>query len=157
MTRRYARSPRGERALGHVPKNWGQSITLAAGIGLRGLVAPLRLIGSMNSVAFEAYIEQFVCPLLRPGDIVVVDNLSAHKQKCIRALLEAVGAQLLYLPPYSPDYSPIEPCWSKVKTVLRSLAARTVDALDDAVVTALRAITPRDAKGWFRLCGYPVP
>jgi transposase len=140
-----------------VPKNWGQSITIAAGIGLRGLVAPLRLIGSMNSAAFAAYVEQFVCPLLRPGDIVVVDNLSAHKQSCIRALVEAVGARLLYLPPYSPDFSPIEPCWSKVKTALRSLAARTVEALDDAVVTALRAITPQDAKGWFRLCGYAVP
>lgn len=157
MTRAYVRAPRGERAVGDVPKNWGKSITIAAGIGLRGLVAPLRLIGSMNSDSFEAYVEQFVCPVLQPGDIVVVDNLSAHKQKSIRALVEASSARLLYLPPYSPDLSPIEPCWSKVKTFLRAAAARTLDALDGALVEALRSISPSDAKGWFRLCGYPVP
>lgn len=157
MTRHYARSARGERAIGDAPKNWGKSITLAAGIGMRGLVAPLRMIGSMNSDAFEAYVAQFVCPELKPGDIVIVDNLSAHKQKSIRSLIDATGAHLLYLPPYSPDFSPIEPCWSKVKTFLRAAAARTLEALDEAVVSALRAITPQDAKGWFRLCGYPVP
>lgn len=157
MTRAYARAPRGERAVGNVPKNWGQSITIAAGIGLRGLVAPLRLIGSMNSDTFEAYVEQFVCPVLRPGDVVVVDNLSAHKRTSVRTLIEAAGARLLYLPPYSPDLSPIEPCWSKVKTFLRSAAARTLEALDDALVAALHSISPSDAKGWFRLCGYPVP
>lgn len=157
MTRRYARSPRGQRALGHVPKNWGKSVTIAAGIGLRGLVAPLRLVGSMNSELFEAYIEQFVCPLLRPADIVILDNLSAHRRARIRELVESAGARLLYLPPYSPDFSPIEPCWSKVKTFLRALAARTVDSLDEALLTALRSISPQDAKGWFRHCGYPVP
>jgi transposase len=157
MTRAYALAPRGERAVGYVPKNWGDSITLAAGIGLRGLVAPLRLIGSMTGEVFEAYVEQFVCPILRPKDIVIVDNLSAHKQASVQRLIESAGAHLLYLPPYSPDMSPIEPCWSKVKAVLRGLGARTLKKLDRAIVRALGAITSTDAEGWFRLCGYGVP
>jgi transposase len=157
MTRAYARAPRGERAVGYVPKNWGDSITLAAGLGLRGLVAPLRLIGSMTAEAFEAYVDQFVCPVLRPKDVVIVDNLSAHKQTAIRRLVESAGAELLYLPPYSPDMSPIEPCWSKVKSALRGLGARTVRKLDRAIVRALSLVTPADAEGWFRLCGYAVP
>lgn len=138
-----------------MPKNWGQSITVAAGIGLRGLVAPLRLIGSMTSDVFEAYIEQFVCPELRAGDIVIIDNLSAYKRGSIAGLLSRVGATLRFLPPYSPDLSPIEPCWSKVKQLIRTAAARSLEALDEAIVTALRAVTPADARGWFRRCGYP--
>lgn len=157
MTRAYALAPRGERALGHVPKNWGDSITIAAGIGLRGLIAPLRLIGSMTSDVFEAYVEQFVCPELREGDIVVVDNLSAHKRSSIAQFVENAKAKFRFLPPYSPDLSPIEPCWSKVKHIIRSLQARTLDALDAAIVTGLRAVTTSDARGWFGHCGYPVP
>jgi transposase len=157
MTRAYARALRGVRALGHVPKNWGDSITLAAGIALRGLIAPLRLIGSMTGDVFEAYVEQFVCPELRPGDVVVVDNLSAHKRAAVGALVENAKASIRFLPPYSPDLSPIEPCWSKVKQIIRSLQARTLEALDLAIVQGLRAVTCSDARGWFRLCGYRVP
>ena len=157
MTRAYARAPRGERAVGHVPKNWGESITLSAGIALRGLMAPLRLVGSMTADVFEAYIEQFVCPELRAGDIVIVDNLSAHKRASIAGLVAGVGASPRYLPPYSPDLSPIEPCWSKVKELIRAAAARTVEALDEAIVKALRAVNTADARGWFRHCGYRVP
>ena len=159
MTRPYARAPSGVRALGHVPKNWGDSITIAAGIGLRGLIAPLRLIGSMTSTSdvFEACVEQFVCPELRPGDIVIVDNLSAHKRTSIGQLLENARARLRFLPPHSPDLSPIEPCWPKVKHVIRSLQARSLEALDDAIVHGLRAVTCSDARGRFRHCGYPVP
>jgi transposase len=157
MTRAYARAPRGERVLGYVPKNWGDSITLVAGIALRGLVAPLRLIGSMTAEVFEAYIAQFVSPVLRPGDIVIVDNLSAHKSSAIARLISDAGATLRYLPPYSPDLSPIEPCWSKVKTIVRAAAARTLKTLDTAICTALRSISPSDARGWFRHCGYAVP
>jgi transposase len=147
MTRAYARALRGVRALGHVPKNWGDSITIAAGIALRGLIAPLRLIGSMTGDVFEAYIEQFVCPELRPGDVVVVDNLSAHKRAAVGALVENAKASIRFLPPYSPDLSPIEPCWSKVKHIIRSLQARTLEALDLAIVQGLRAVTCSDARG----------
>lgn len=157
MTRAYARAPRGERAVGYVPKNWGESITLAAGVALRGLIAPLRLIGSMRADVFEAYVEQFVCPELRAGDIVIVDNLSAHKRASIAGLVARAGARLRYLPPYSPDFSPIEPCWSKVKELIRAAAARTVEALDEAIVKALRAVSTTDARGWFGHCGYRVP
>jgi transposase len=157
MTRTYARAPRGERAVGYVPKNWGESLTLSAGIALRGLIAPLRLVGSMTADVFEAYVEQFVCPELRAGDIVIVDNLSAHKRASLAGLVASVGASLKYLPPYSPDLSPIEPCWSKVKELIRAAAARTVEALDEAIVKALRAVSTTDARGWFGHCGYRVP
>lgn len=129
-------------------------MTLCAGIALRGVVAPLYLHGSMTGEFFEAYVEQFLVPELRPDDIVVMDNLSVHKMVAVRRLIEQAGALLLFLPPYSPDFSPIEPAWSKVKALLRGSAARTYDALLDAVTAALRAITPDDARGWFRLCGY---
>jgi transposase len=154
MARFCARAQRGQRAVGHVPKNWGDSVTLCAGLALRGLIAPLYLHGSMNGDVFEAYVEQFLVPELRPGDLVVMDNLSAHKRASVRAIIEQAGAKLLFLPPYSPDFSPIEPAWSKVKALLRRSAARTYDALLDAATAALRAITPSDARGWFRLCGY---
>lgn len=154
MARFCARALRGQRAVGHVPKNWGDSVTLCAGIALRGLIAPLYLHGSMNGDVFEAYIEQFLVPELRSGDIVVMDNLSAHKRASVRTLIEQAGAKLVFLPPYSPDFSPIEPAWSKVKALLRRSAARTYDALLEAVTSALHAITLNDARGWFRLCGY---
>jgi transposase len=154
MARSCARSVRGSRAVGHVPKNWGDSVTLCAGIALRGLVAPLYLHGSMTGEVFEAYVEQLLVPELRPGDVAVMDNLSVHKMVAVRKHIEQVGAQLLFLPPYSPDFSPIEPAWSKVKALLRRSAARTYDALLEAVTSALRAITKADAAGWFRLCGY---
>jgi transposase len=154
LARTCARSARGVRAVGAVPKNWGESVTLCAAIGLRGIVAPLYLHGSMTGEIFDAYVEQFLVPELRPGDIVVMDNLSVHKLASVREHITGAGAQLLFLPPYSPDFSPIEPAWSKIKAVLRKLAARSYDALLDAVVAALRAVTPRDARGWFTHCGY---
>jgi len=154
MTRRYARAPKGQRAHGDAPKNWGDSVSLAAGIGLRGLVAPLVLRGSMTGDAFEAYVEQFVLPLLQPGDMLVWDNLGAHKIKRVRELVESVGASIVFLPPYSPDLNPIEMAWSKVKTILRGHAARSWEQLVDAVVAALSAITCSDIANWFRHCGY---
>jgi transposase len=154
MARTCARAPRGERALGAVPKNWGDSVTLCAAISLRGIVAPLYLHGSLTGEVFDAYVEQFLVPELRPGDIVVMDNLSVHKLSSVRAQIEAAGAKLLFLPPYSPDFSPIEPAWSKVKALLRKAAARTYDSLLEAVAAALRAVTSSDARGWFGMCGY---
>ena len=157
MTRSHARAPRGERAVDAVPKNWGDSLTVVAGLSLEGILAPMMLHGAMNARAFEAYIEQALAPVLRDGDLVVMDNLAAHKRPIIRDLIEAKGAKLLYLPPYSPDFNPIEPSWSKFKAVLRKLKARSTQTLYAAVTSALRAITPRDAIGWFQHCGHRVP
>jgi transposase len=157
MTRAYGRAPTHERVYGSVPKNWGDNVTLCAGISCDGLIAPLRLIGSMNADCFEAYVETLVVPELRPGDIVIMDNLSAHK--CVRAaeLIAGAGAELVFLPPYSPDLNPIEMIWSKVKSVLRTIGARTFDALEDAIVVALRAITQDDMTNCIRHAGYVVP
>ena len=156
MTRAYGRAPTCERVYGSVPKNWGNNITLSAGLTCDGLIAPLRVIGAMNADVFEAYIEQFVVPELRVDDVVVMDNLSAHKRTSIGAMVAHAGAQLVYLPPYSPDLNPIEMVWSKAKAVLRSLAARTFDQLEDAIVVALRAITPTDAINCIRHAGYLI-
>ena len=157
MTRAYGRAPTHERVYGSVPKNWGDNVTLSAGLTSDGLIAPLRLVGAMNSDIFEAYIEQFVVPELRPDDVVVMDNLSAHKRVSIGAMIAAAGAELVYLPPYSPDLNPIEMIWSKVKSVLRTLAARTFEALEEAIVIALRAVSPDDALNCIRHAGYAVP
>jgi transposase len=157
MARAYGRAPTHERVYGSVPKNWGDNITLSAGLTCEGLIAPLRLIGSLDADIFEAYIEQFVVPELRPGDLVVMDNLSAHKRASVGAMIVAAGAELVFLPPYSPDLNPIEMVWSKVKSVLRTLAARTFEALEEAIVTALRSISPADATNCIRHAGYAVP
>ena len=157
MTRSHARAPRGERAVDAVPKNWGDSLTVVAGLSLQGIVAPMMLDGAMNARAFEAYVEQALVPVLRKGDLVIMDNLAAHKRPIIAELIQAKGAELLYLPPYSPDFNPIEPSWSKFKAVLRKLKARSTQALYAGVAFALRTITPSDSKGWFRHCGHYVP
>ena len=156
MTRTYGRAPTNERVYGSVPKNWGDNITLSAGLTRDGLIAPLRLIGAMNSDVFEAYVEQFVVPELRPGDVVVMDNLSAHKRASIGALIAGAGAELVYLPPYSPDLNPIEMVWSKVKAVLRTIGARTFDELEEAIVIALAAISSTDAANCIAHAGYSL-
>jgi transposase len=157
MTRAYGRAPTHERVYGSVPKNWGDNITLSAGLTTQGLIAPLRLVGAMDADIFEAYVEQFVMPELRPRDVVVMDNLSAHKRKSVGAMIASAGAELVFLPPYSPDLNPIEMVWSKVKSVLRTLAARTFDALEEAIVIALQAISADDAANCIRHAGYAVP
>jgi len=154
MTRAYGRALTCERVYGSVPKNWGDNVTLCAGLTCDGLIAPLRIDGAMDGDTFEAYIEQFVVPELRPGDIVLMDNLSSHKRTSIGGLIAKAGADLVYLPPYSPDLNPIEMIWSKVKSVLRKIAARSLDALDDAILVALRAVSPAYAAGCFRHAGY---
>jgi transposase len=156
MTRAYGRAPTNQRVYGSVPKNWGDNITLSAGLTCDGLIAPLRLVGAMNSDIFEAYIEQFVVPELRPGDVVVMDNLSAHKRASIGAMIAAAGAELVYLPPYSPDLNPIEMIWSKVKSVLRTIGARTFDELEDAIIIALAAISASDATNCIVHAGYSL-
>ena len=154
MARRYGRGYRGARVEGYVPKNWGESVTLIAGIGHRGLMAPLILNGSMTGDAFEAYIEQAVVPHIGPGDVLVWDNLGAHRRARVRDLVEMAGASILFLPPYSPDLNPIELAWSKLKTLLRGSVARSPEALESAVADAFSSITREDILHWMQHCGY---
>ena len=157
MTPTYAWSLKGQRAPGSAPKNWGDSVTVAAGLSLReGIVAPLQLLGSMDGVHFEAYLEQFLLPQMRPGQFLVLDNLGAHKTVAAREACRKAGVWLVFLPPYSPDLNPIEKAWSKLKSLLRRAAARTLKDLERELAVALRAIRPCDALGWFRSSGLAV-
>ena len=154
MTARYGWAPRGERATGSAPRNYGPNVTLVTSLSLAGLGPPMVLEGPMTTRAFEAYVEHLLVPTLRPGQLVILDNLSAHTSQRTRTLLEAAGCTLRFLPPYSPDFSPIEWAFAKLKTWLRRVAARTAEALDAAIVDGLRQITRADATGWFIGCGY---
>lgn len=156
MTRLFGRAPRGDRVHDAVPKNHGQNVSVLGALSCQGIDAVMTIDGAVDAAVFRVYVEQVLVPTLAPGDVVIMDNLSAHKGNAIRAAIEAAGAQLLYLPPYSPDLSPIEPCWSKLKTCLRAAKARTRDALDAALTLALDTITPADARSWFRHCGYAL-
>jgi transposase len=154
MTRLYGRAPRGERVVGTVPQHDGATVTMLAALGNHGVEAVLTLDGATDAEVFRVYVEQVLGPTLRPGDTVIMDNLRAHKAAGIREAIERTGARLQYLPPYSPDLSPIEPCWSKLKTALRTAKARTREALEHAIAQALATITVSDAHSWFHPCGY---
>jgi transposase len=154
LSRLYGRAPRGERALGSVPINYGTNLTLLGALGIRGVEALMTVEGATDGDVFRVYVEQILCPTLRDGDLVVMDNLGAHKVAGIGEAIEARGAQLRYLPPYSPDLSPIEQCWSKLKTALRAAGARTRRALERALKQGLSTITESDAVAWFAHCGY---
>jgi transposase len=156
MTRRYGRATPGQRVVDHVPNNYGANQTLLAALSLAGLDAPWVVDGAVNGAIFHCWVSEVLCPTLRPGDIVLWDNLSAHKVAGVEALLTARGARLLPLSPYSPDFNPIEPCWSKIKTSLRRAKARTLEALLDAIKQALDMVTAADIPGWFAHCGYPI-
>lgn len=156
MTRVYGRAPSGERVVGSVPNNYGPNLTMVGAMGLEGVSAAMSVEGAMNGAVFRVFVEQVLAPTLSADDVVVMDNLSSHKVKGIREAIEHQGARLLYLPPYSPDFSPIEQCWSKVKTWLRKAKARTVEALDRAIVEALDQVSSSDARGWFQHCGYCI-
>jgi transposase len=156
MTRSYARAPRGQRVKEATPQGRWQILTMLAALSTRGLEAPMTIAEPTDGDIFLAYLEQVLCPRLRPGQVVIMDNLAAHKVAGVRELIEAAGARLLYLPPYSPDLNPIEQAWSKVKQMLRALKARTADALENAVAQALAAITPENAVAWFSHCGYSL-
>jgi transposase len=156
MTRLFGRAAPGQRVVEATSGYSGEHYTVVATLGLKGVTAPWIIEGAMNGIAFETYVEQVLLPTLQPGDLVVMDNLSAHKSAAIRSSIETRGAQLQWLPPYSPDLNPIELCWAKVKTVLRSLKARTFDALVDALADALSTINPADVIAWFAHCGYAV-
>jgi len=156
LTPTYARAPRGQRAHGQAPRNYGRTTTLVAALTPTGLQAPMTLLGALDSDAFAVYVREFLLPTLTPGTLVILDNLSVHQRADIRALFDAAGCDLLFLPPYSPDFNPIELIFSKLKTRLRRLAARTQEALEDAIAEALTSLSPQDAANCFRHCGYPV-
>jgi transposase len=154
LTRLYGWAPHDQRASGSVPRNHGKNTTLVAALAPDGLQVPWMIEGAMNTEAFQWYITEQLAPTLRPGQIVVVDNLSVHKAARIRQALEARHCQLLFLPPYSPDFTPIEQAFSKIKAILRGLGARSKEALWEAVGLAVEAITPADAIAWFAHAGY---
>ena len=156
MTRRYGRGPRGKRVQDATPKNWGRNVTVLGSLSCQGLEAVMTVEGATDAAVFRAYVSQVLAPTLQPGDVVVMDNLGAHKVDGIQSVIEARGAILRYLPPYSPDYSPIESCWSKLKTCLRGIKARTRDALDAALSLAIHTVSSSDAHGWFAHCGYSL-
>ena len=149
MTRLYARTKKGERAVDYAPHGHWSTTTLVAALSAQGAIAPMVLDGPMDRVSFEAYIEQVLIPALAPGSIVVMDNLSAHKSPAIAEMIHAARAELWYLPPYSPDLNPIELMWSKVKTSLRRAKARTQEALFDAIAEALEDVTPEQSHNFF--------
>lgn len=154
LTPLYARSPRGERAFGSVPRNRRANTTLLAGLSLDGIQAPMILEGAVDPLAFETYVEHVLAPSLKPGQVVVLDNLSVHTGVRVRQMIEARGGQILFLPAYSPDFTPIEEAFSKLKAWLRRVGARTREALLEAIAEALERITTQDAHGWFWHCGY---
>jgi transposase len=154
MTRDYGRGERGERVVGSKPANWGNNLTLIGALDLKGVRALMTVEGGTTGEVFEAYVEQVLGPRLRRGDIVVMDNLGSHKVDGIQEHIERRGAKLIYLPPYSPDLNPIEQCWSKLKAILKKLAAKTRNDLDAAIASALLTVCTSDCAGWFSHCGY---
>jgi transposase len=157
MTPLYAYAPRGQRAKGSVPRNYGAIMTLIASLSLSGMGPAFLLDGSADGTAFEIYVEQILAPTLKVGQLVVLDNLSIHLSPRVKAAVEARGCRLLFLPAYSPDFSPIEEAFSKLKSLLRQKQARTREDLREAIAAALTLITEQDALGWFTHCGYPPP
>jgi transposase len=154
MARRHGRAPRGQRLRASVPHGHWKTTTFIGGLRLSGMTAPMVLDGPMTGAWFLAYVEQILVPTLRPGDVVILDNLAAHKNAAARRAIEAVGARLLFLPPYSPDLNPIENAFSKLKALLRKAAARTVEQLWKAIAQAIDAFTPAECTNYFAAAGY---
>jgi transposase len=155
MTRLRARAPRGERAYGEVPRNRGKNTTLIASVTLEGGMGEAMTIeGATDALAFEAYVEHILAPTLTEGQVVVLDGLGAHRPQRVRELVETTGAELLFLPSYSPDLNPIEEAFSKIKNIVRKAQARTREGLVEAIALALSAVTLEDVAGWFAHCGY---
>lgn len=154
MTRRYGRAPSGQRVGEGAPAGHWRTLTLLGALTAEGMLASMTIESPTDGDVFLAYLEQVLCPRLQPGQIVIMDNLSAHKVAGVRSLIEACGAQRLYLPPYSPDFNPIEKAWSKIKQLLRTAKARMLDVLEEAAAQAIAAITADNAIAWFTYCGY---
>ena len=156
MTRRYGRAPRGERIREATPAGHWNTLTLLGAMTQQGMLASMTVESPTDGDVFLAYLDEVLCRQLQAGQVVVMDNLSMHKVAGVRERIEAVGATLLYLPPYSPDFNPIEQAWSKIKQKLRSAQARTVEALEAAVAQALATVTSQDATAWFHHCGHAI-
>jgi transposase len=154
MARLYGRSARGERCRAPVPHGHWKTTTFVGGLRLSGMTAPMVVDGAMNGAVFLAYVKTQLVPTLSPGDIVILDNLPAHKPVAVRRAIEAVGAELRFLPPYSPDFNPIEMAFSKMKAWLKKTAARSRAALERAITEAIDRITPTDCSGYFTATGY---
>lgn len=154
MARLRGRAPRGERLRASLPHGHWNTTTFIGGLRLTGMDAPMVIDGPINGEIFQAYVEQVLVPTLRPGDLVIMDNLGSHKSAAVRRAIEVAGAELRFLPPYSPDFNPIENAFSKLKALLRKTAARTRDALWDAVADAIDAFTPDECANYFTAAGY---
>lgn len=156
MTRLYGRARRGQRIREGTPDGRWRTVTMLGAVSHKGWQAVMTIESSTDGDVFLAYLKDVLCPTLQAGQVVVMDNLAAHKVDGVRALIEATGAELRYLPPYSPDFNPIEPCWSVVKQRLRQLKARSLAALDKAIPQALSLVSPTIAENCFRHCGYSL-
>jgi transposase len=154
MARLRGRARKGERLRAGIPHGHWKTTTFVAGLRLDGIAAPMVLDGPINRDAFQAYVDQVLVPALKPGDVVVMDNLSSHKGPAVRRAIEAAGANLLYLPPYSPDFNPIENAFAKLKALLRKAAVRTIGALWDQIGTILNLFTPAECANYFKAAGY---
>lgn len=154
MARLYGRAARGERCRAPIPHGHWKTTTFVGALRLSGVTAPMTLDGAMTGAAFLAYVEQVLVPTLRPGDVVVMDNLPAHKPPAIRRTIERAGAELLFLPPYSPDFNTIEMAFSKIKALLKKAAARALQDQWDAIAQTIDAVTPEEARNYFSAIGY---
>jgi transposase len=152
----YARAPRGERTYGKAPRNWRKNIALFGALRAEGVRVTMSVQGATDGAAFETYVEHFLAPTLKKGEVVVMDNLHVHKSLRVRELIEGAGASVLFLPSYSPDFSPIEQALSKSKNLVRKAQARRHEALVEALRRALARVSGRDALGWFEHCGYRI-
>ncbi len=156
LTRLFGRAPKGERVTDAVPRNYGENVTLLGALSLAGVEALMTVNGATDGEVFLVFVREVLSPALRAGNVVIWDNLGAHRSQVVREAVEARGASVIFLPPYSPDMNPIERCWSKIKTYLRAAKARTREALEAAIKQALSTVTESDARAWFKHCGYAV-
>ena len=154
MARLRGRAPKGERLRAGIPQGHWKTTTFVAGLRATGMIAPMVLDGPMNRLAFLAYVQQVLVPELEPGDVVIMDNLPAHKGSKVREAIEAVGADLLYLPPYSPDFNPIENAFSKLKALLRKAAERTIEGLWRLIGDIIETFSPQECANYFSAAGY---
>ena len=153
---RYGYAPRGQRCFGQAPRNRGPNTSILAAMNPQGLLATMTVEGATNKEVFSTYLDHFLCPVLRAGQTVVLDNLAVHKSEQVRAKIEACGCRLWFLPAYSPDFNPIEHAFAKLKNFLRKAKARSQEALQAAIAAGLAAITSQDARGWFKHCEFPL-
>ncbi len=156
LTRLFGRAPRGQRVTDSVPQNYGENVTMLGALSMVGVEALMTVNGATDGSIFLVFVREVLAPTLRAGDVVIWDNLGAHRSVVVREAVEAKGAKLIFVPPYSPDMNPIERCWSKIKTFLRAAKARTREALEAAIKQSLATVSESDARSWFAHCGYAL-